>query len=78
MLPNDSPLCQEFILGECHFPDALYCSAECKLGSNLGPNADKHRLKLSTVTQRKAVRTNEIYFCSLPWAQGVGGPNPLV
>jgi hypothetical protein len=29
------------------------------------------------MTQRKAIRTNEIYFCSLPWAQVVVGSNPL-
>src|ERR1035438_6317455 len=34
-------------------------------------------IKPCSMTQRKAIRANEIYFCSLPWAQGVGGSNPL-
>src|SRR5580704_11686504 len=49
-----------------------------KLGSNLGPNADKHRIKPCSMTQRKAIRTNEIYFCSLPYKQEVAGSSPAL
>jgi hypothetical protein len=48
-----------------------------KLGNNLGTNIPESGLKPRYRTKNQSKRTNKLALRVLPWAQGVGGSNPL-
>src|SRR6266852_5506730 len=69
--------CATHALDECRAEVWQVVWQVVELGSNLGPIRSEQGRKTGCKTQNQPKRTNHIGSVSLPWAQGVGGSNPL-
>ncbi len=69
--------CATHALDECRAEVWQVVWQVVELGSNLGPISSEQGRKTGCKTQNRPKRTNHIASVSLPWAQGVGGSNPL-